>query len=156
MNILFGIISGLLVGFITVGSSLVYQRIILPWYLEVVYDGYNVEGTWRIVTTEPDIRRDITFRLYQKAGVVTGVSTHVLKDKNAEGDYIKKYELEGELNERFLSLRTRALDRKRIGVGTVMIEIVGDGQKMKGYTTSYSSGSSSIVSIKCTAVKVDE
>lgn len=154
-SILFGIISGLLTGFIAFGFSQVIQKIVLPWYLNLIYDGYNVEGTWKVMEGEPNLRRDITFTLQQKAGLVTGISTHVLKDKNQDGDYIKTYTLKGELKERFLTLTSRHVDRQRIGVGTVMIEIIGDGQKMEGCIAAYSSTVSRIVSFRCTAARIN-
>lgn len=154
-SIIWGVVSGLTTAIIILWSTLIYKKMILPWYRNIIYKGYNVEGTWKVIKSEPPIRREIVFRLKQKASKITGTSTHTLKNKSSEGDYIKEYTLNGELNDRLLRLTTELNNKQRIGVGTVMIEIIGDGQKMKGWIAAYNSSTSGIDGFKCIAQKVD-
>lgn len=153
-SILFGIVSGVIAGFLVYALSQVFRKIVLPWYSTVMYRGYDVAGTWRVVEMEPAQRREITFTLAQKAGVVTGISTHVLRGECRDDERTRTYALTGELRDRFLSLMARHVDRRRIGVATIMIEITGDGQQMEGYIAAYSSTASRIVGCWCRARRI--
>ena len=98
-TVLLGIASGLITGFLVFGATQVFDKVILPWYRNLVYDGLNVAGTWQVVISDPPLRRNITYVLKQRANIITGFSTHVLKDDNEDGDKIRTYELQGELRE---------------------------------------------------------
>jgi len=154
--ILIGVICGVITNILIFGITRIFAKAIIPWYRNFIYNGYNVEGTWEIVSTEPPSRRNTSFTLTQKAFKVSGTSTHIFKNENMEGDYIKEYSLSGELKNGFMYLVVNHLDKKRIGFGTVVWKIIEDGQKMEGWIAAYNSVSSDVKAIKCVAIKRKE
>jgi len=151
--ILLGVVSGVITYILIFGIIQISIKVVTPWFRGVIYNGHNVEGTWEVVSASPPSRRNASFTLTQKASKISGVSTHVLKDESMEGDYIKNYSLKGELRAGFIYLIVNHTDKKRIGFGTVVLKIVGDGQKMEGWIAAYNSSSSDVKGIKCTVVR---
>jgi len=151
--ILLGVISGIITSILIFGLAQIFMKIVIPWYRSIIYNGYKVDGTWEIIYASPSIRRNVSFALTQKASKISGISTHILKDRNMEGDYIKEYSLSGELKDGFMYLIVNHSDKKRIGIGTVMLKIIADGQKMEGWIAAYNSSTSNVKGFKCIAKK---
>lgn len=150
-SIIIGVVSGLITGFCALTLSQIFRKIVRPWYESLIYDGIKIEGTWHIEFTDPTHNRNVTFELNQKANTLTGISTHVLKDEKKSGDKIRTYQLSGRIRNRFIDLSGRSIDRTRVGVLTMLFEIIGDGQKMHGYITGYSTLDSELKSLYCVA-----
>lgn len=69
--------------------------------------------------------------------------------KNSSQDVetqLKSYKLKGELKDRFLTLTGRNTDNKSLGVNAILLEVIGDGKTMKGFSSRYSITSKEIKS----------
>lgn len=148
------IVTGLIVAAATLCISYVFNKIIVPWWRSLIYNGYRVDGNWRVSYTEPILRRKIIFRLVQKGSHICGVSTHTLKDEALEGDYIKQYRLKGEIKDGYLYLVGKHVDKTRLGLAVVMLRVISDGKKMKGWIAAYNSGTSQVEGFQCTTEKI--
>ena len=151
-----GVISGLITGFATIVFGQVTRKMVLPWYNQFTYKGLIISGSWRVVPAGPDYRRDIVLELEQHANKVKGISTHILKNKEDEGDYVRTYKLDGEINDRLLTIVGRNIDTKRIGRYTLMVELIGDGQQMKGVISGYRSVKRAIEGTECTLERIKD
>lgn len=155
-SIIPGVIAGIITSVVIFCISKFIKKIAIPWYQSFVYDGYNVDGDWRITWTEPTLRRNITFNLKQSGPRVYGKSVHILKNPKLDGDYRKEYSLKGEIRNGYLCLLCKHTDRKRLGFSTVMLRIINDGQKMEGWIAAYNSGTSQVEGFKCKTEKIKD
>jgi len=156
-SIVLGVISGLISGYLIYLLAVLFRRILFPWYRDAVYKGLNVSGTWILESDEYD-RRDITFEINQKADDLTGISSHVLRAGQDEhlSERVRTYVLQGNLNDRFVTITGRPVETSRIGAMTFLFEVIGDGTVMKGYASGYSSSLMKIDSRPFVARRVKE
>jgi hypothetical protein len=139
-----GTISGIVASAIVFGFTVVFQRMLLPWYRQFVYRGVNITGVWK--ATSASSNRTLIFDLIQKAHSVEGsVSIITAKDIPAS---IRSFTLAGTLSDRFLEFQMRHVDSKQLGIAVGLFEVIGDGNKMKGFLTGYK--------VKLYAIEADE
>jgi hypothetical protein len=142
-TILLGVVSGLLSGYAIYFLAVVFRRVVVPWYAQFIYRGIDISGTWLLNSDSYD-RRTITLELKQRAGELSGLSTHVLREgspnsDSSDSDRIRTYHIVGNLHDRFVILTGRPTQSTRIGALCFLLEIVGDGTTMMGVGTAYSS-----------------
>ena len=138
--IVYGVVSGLLTGALVAAVGIYIRKYFIPWFRSLVYAGVKVEGTWHFSSDEYD-RRDITMEIKQTAGSLRAVSTHILRADIDEptADNIRTYNLNGEVQDRLVTLYGRPNNPRRTGGIVFLLEVVGDGQKLTGQAAGYSS-----------------
>jgi hypothetical protein len=128
----------------------------LPAYRDYVYKDVRVDGDWTILQSEVPVDGEalstiwvLSATLEQKAHVVKGIATATHVKDGASADVIN-YEAAGHIYNRFVSITFRNKDKARIAYSTFLLEVKGDGTKMKGYRSFYGLRKEIIRAVECT------
>lgn len=116
---------------------------------ESVYQGFNVAGEWR--TENPELKQTVKLELYQKANTIHGEAT--VENTASEGETlnvsrekIRKYIVSGIIVGKTVQINLR-IDRKdRLGLVSLLLELIRDGRSMEGWTVYYATDKSKICS----------
>jgi hypothetical protein len=153
LSLVIGIVSGILTSALIFLAVQIFRKIIIPWYQSIVYQGLIIDGEWKVFFQTPGVlqAQDIILNLTQKAHRLEGTATYIIMKEEARkwSEQVKTFHLEGRIADRFVVLTLRHTERNRIGVGTLLIEIIGDGRIMSGQITTYDVGASKIFSDEC-------
>jgi len=153
-SIVVGVISGVIAAALVQLCLLVFDRILLPWYREIVYHGVIIQGKWEeCLTFAPERLQVTTYDLVQKANDVSGSVTCVKTD----GGVVARTEvmtLKGSLRDRFFECAIFPVDRSRVAAASVLLEVVGDGSRMFGYTSWYDSNAAVVTSEPVTWTRI--
>jgi len=104
-----------------------------------MYSGVSVEGTWRL--SDGDEKQAVdwsqveTLRVNQNASRLTGTQT--LSAKLGEPVSSALLDISGGIRDRFVYMTFTAQDRRRLGIGVLLGELVGDGTKIVGHSVYY-------------------
>ena len=116
---------------------------------------FSIEGSWEVRFDEEDPhRRDITLELRQKGDRIWGTSRHVKKSDDIPGDTIRTYAQKGQIYNKFVHLNGKSPTPQRLLINSFLLEVVGDGQAMKGGVLAYSTVTGDIFSKRCTCVRI--
>lgn len=152
-TIILGVVSGILASSVLLICSSILKKIVLPWFRDQVYDDQYVDGVWICDTLhQSGNSMEAILDISQKAHLIKGHMTLNKKNGNSEIE-IKKYILKGEIRDRFLIVHGRNQDRNSLGVHSELLEVIGDGKKMKGTKTWYSVSEQKIESMEVEWVK---
>lgn len=154
VSLVIGIVSGIITTALIYLAVLIFRRIVIPWYQGIVYKGIDVGGEWRVLS--PNIEGiDMFLTLDQNAYRLKGTLTLTTKEGDElQIDRIRTYRIEGSVSNRFIVAILSRIEKNRIGIGTLLFEVVGDGQTMKGIWTFYHVWESEIGSTECDAVRI--
>lgn len=148
-TIFIGVLSGVIASVLFFALGRIYQKILVPWFEERIYKGINVEGVWQLEHIDYTHHRRITLELTQHAQKLSGTSIHIATSETATGDRLRRYRINGRIQDRFLLLSGEPSDSSRIGAVTFLLEVVGDGQVMEGFSTAYSTVTSQVIGARC-------
>ncbi len=104
-----------------------------------------IGGEWEI--RESDTMQRARLVLKQHASQITGTCLLVRHDTDHDDDEfeaIRSFAITGRINDRFVELSFRHKDNTRLGIGVFVLEVVGDGRRMRGQQTFYSVASERI------------
>src|SRR6185503_1394321 len=129
-----GIVSGAVTGILIYAFSMVWRRVLVPWYEERLYRGIDVSGQWLISHPGTEGQAEWSHRgtlsLKQSAHRLTGSLSLVAREgTTAEG---RTLSFVGEVSDRFVWGRLRHTSRARIGQVVMLAQITGDGRKILG------------------------
>jgi hypothetical protein len=145
-SLIIGIISGIFTAAVIQLLLLIFNRVLLPWYRQLIYSGIDISGTWtEELNFDNGNKQTLTAELNQNADSISG-NIVLAKTKNGEHYKTEAMSLEGRLKDRLLNCVLKHTDKKRLGISTLLLEVVGDGKKMKGQTTWYDAGKATIFS----------
>jgi hypothetical protein len=147
-SIVLGIVTGLITACLIYLISKIFQRIVIPWYQELMYQGIDLSGSWEVNPLSPHARH-IFFDLSQKANLIIGTAAHSVKSETVKGDKVRTYVLKGRIKDRFIWLQGHCIDPKRLGVTSYLLESIGDGRTLRGSFSVYDIGISEIVTTQC-------
>jgi hypothetical protein len=123
------------------------NKVLLPWYRQLLYRGVNIQGKWEQKLDFNNGKTQlITLELAQKAHNITG-SVTMVKSTNGEIVRTEIMTLKGSVKDRLFNGTIFPIDTKRVGISTILLEIIGDGSKMSGCTMWYDSGAAQISSM---------
>lgn len=145
MSILIAVVAGVFAGVLANLATNIFVTVLVPAYRDYVYRGVRVDGDWvvRNIGTPSDGRSltdswQLSVRLTQKAYRLSGAATALRAAPDREGAVdILHYNVEGTVQDRFVIVQMRTLDRNRIAHSAFHLEIVGDGNMMRGHRTFY-------------------
>jgi len=149
--ILYGVVSGVLTSALLVALSRLFSLIILPGYQNLVYRGIRIAGEWEIRTE--GLTQIIRLKISQKAYILEGEVAVLSKDATSQKNYedLRTFALKGGIQDRFVELSLRHSDHSRLGAGTLLLEVIGDGRVMKGAYAFYSVSNNKIISLEVEA-----
>jgi len=148
MNLIVGIVTGLLTASVLLIIKSLFFSSFLPWYRQVMYKGLKISGNWHSVSHSQKILLEIN----QHCEYLSGKATVLLSPEAfPEGireqidiDDIRTFDVKGKISERFVSLQLNHTDRARLGVISYLLQIDGDGTKLSGKGSWYAPLASSI------------
>lgn len=134
VSVFLGIISGILTALLLGLLSIIFRKIILPWFESFVYRGVNVSGNWVHTKKEQSQTFEIQLELEQKAQRIHGsfqAKTNWLeKEKNEE--YVNYYEIKGDVKDNYILLTYSAKRKDRTGVGAFLLRVSHGGTELIG------------------------
>jgi len=138
-SLLLGIISGILTTALLWAIHELWAHRIVPWYEKRVYKGVNIEGTWSLVDDSSDKdghwAQNEILSLRQTAHRLTGSLTLLPKDdENAKSIVLDAV---GDISDRFVSLIFKSPLQNRLSYSGVLLEIIKDGNTLRGSTSMY-------------------
>jgi hypothetical protein len=140
-----GVVSGVVATFLVVVFRTVWQRILVPWYEERLYQGPKIEGVWLA-----EIRFSETIsnkhRMQLKRSGYKIVGRTVCYEGYSEGN---SYDIDGTFKNLTLTCTYQIDHRRRIERGSMVLMLVNDGRALKGYVLYYDDQTNSIMSAEC-------
>jgi len=151
LNLVLGIISGILTSFLIFGALQVFQKIILPWYKDFTYSDLVIEGDWEDVTdgNRVEVTQRIFHKIKQKGNVISGI-TEIIDDSGS-----KTMEVTGFVRNGTVVLNFQRKDKQKLGVMTYLLKAVEDGSKLTGFALWYDIMHSEICSVENSLVRRD-
>ncbi len=142
-TIVLSVVSGIITSAVVFICILFFQKILLPWFWQITYTGIEVSGAWYWQSHGSRAKLEVK----QYANKILGVYTYVPSDDYEDGAAdIKIYTVTGEIRDRFVQLTMNSADPKRLGVLSYVLEVVGDGNELKGCCTFYATNQNEICS----------
>lgn len=149
-NIVLGIVTGLLTASVLLILKHLFLNSFLPWYRQTMYKGIDLEGNWYLYT---DTQKTL-LELKQTCESLTGKATVQVNDLNDLSidrhdlhiDDIRTFDIKGSISERFVLLKLQHTNHSRLGIVTYLLQIDGDGTKLKGQGCWYAPLASDIIS----------
>ena len=139
--LLLGIVSGLITTFLLWLINNYWVKTFTPWYEKRVYRGVIIQGTWHLVD-ETDDDKDADpwgqyeiINLKQIAHRLKGSATLVPKKGTDVGTI--GLDVLGDISDRFVSLTLKSPTQSRLSYSVSLLEIVGDGNVLRGSTVIY-------------------
>lgn len=130
-SLLSGIISGIITSIIIFTFSILFKKILIPYYADMIYRGVRIEGTWNGVNKTPNSEIRVVCTIKQNSFDITG--TFAVETTYSTGkQYSNNYEIEGFINGNMLTLTYKASDRSRTGTGVLMFQILSGGKELRG------------------------
>lgn len=143
-TIILGIVSGIITSAIMYLIIVIFNHIVLPGYRAFVYRGVFIDGTWEEVLDFENGNAQIsTAEITQKANSIAG-SVTVVKSTNGQVTKTEIMTLCGTLTDRLFNATLVPVDKRRVGIIVVLLEVIGDGGRLRGSTTWYDSRSARI------------
>ena len=159
LSLIIGVVSGILTSALIFLAVKIFRKIIIPWYQSIVYQGLVIDGEWKIILQTPHRiqTQDIILNIAQKAYRLEGTATYIIMIESAGewSEQIKTFKVDGRISDRFVVITLRHAERSRIGVASLLLEIIGDGRTMSGQYTYYDVGVSKITSDGCKLRRAD-
>jgi len=137
-NIIIGILTGIITTAILYLISRMFMDWVMPWYRSVKYTGIDVSGVWE---TKQDFETSIEYSLLnlrQKADKLEGLWTISITQNGSDDNEIKTFSVKGTIEDRFALLTSKNTDQRQIGIGTMLLEAIGNGFELTGCETWYS------------------
>ncbi|EDY84603.1 hypothetical protein VDG1235_4235 [Verrucomicrobiia bacterium DG1235] len=150
INLILGIVSGIITSFLIFAALQVIQKIVLPWYKDLTYSDLVIDGDWEDVTDgDVEVTQRILHKLDQKGNSITGV-TELIDESGS-----KTMEVTGFVRNGTVVLNFQRKDKQKLGVMTYLLKAVEDGSKLSGHALWYDISSSEIRSIENSLVRKD-
>ena len=152
-TIMIGVFSGLLASIAFLLLSKFINLILIPWYQNIIYNGTNVEGTWKTTKTFSNGSKQETILFIKQNATLISASVTVVKTNQGEVTIIKNFKFKGILKERFLCISGQNIDNKQIGFVSSLLEVKSGGKELEGVESWYDVASNSIQSINATYMR---
>lgn len=137
-SIVLGIVTGIITSGVLVLLSRIFSHIVLPWYQNILYSGIRVDGAWS--SSDKGWAQTLELQLHQVANKITGTATLISEKQNGTHKYegVRMFSVSGIIKDRFVELSFRHESLRRLGACNTLLEVVGDGRRMKGAFAFYS------------------
>lgn len=149
-SLIIGVIAGILTSALLFILVQLFNKVVLPWYRDIVYKGINIEGMWQeVINFEGGVIQTYNVVLEQKADKIKG---KIVQVKSKEGQVLSSENMiiDGRLKDRFLCAKIEFVNKARLGIASILLEVVGDGSSMKGSRAWYDIGLKEISSLSTT------
>lgn len=132
LALLTGLVSGLLTTLLVFVTSRYWQRVLMPWYENRLYQDIRIDGDWIGTGIEYGIPFTEIIRVHQTAHHVKGETTF------KRGADIVDYEFEGEFKNLVLTVQYWAKRENNLDRGTFTLMLENNGEALRGHYVWYS------------------
>lgn len=139
-NLVAGLISGLVVTIFVLAFRHFWNAVIVPWFEERVYKDVRIEGKWfGLYPSSSDLRQDAIV-LKRHGHSITGkiICTH-------GGDEGDEYSVCGSFRNMILPLAYESTDKSKTDRGTITLQCIRNGERLKGKIALYHTFEDSII-----------
>lgn len=126
-NIVIGILTGIITTAILYLISRMFMDWVMPWYRSVKYTGIDISGVWETKQDFDSSTEYSLLNLRQKADKLDGLWTISITQNGSDENEIKTFSIKGTIEDRFALLTSKNTDQRQIGLGTMLLEAVGNG-----------------------------
>jgi hypothetical protein len=132
--IIWGIISGIITSAILYLLATIAKKIVIPWYLDLIYQGVDLNGEWRYHQNHGQINYDYHLVIKQRAHKLTGsmTITKTGAPPGPHGDYIQGFTVTGTTWEGYITLNMQSSNRQSLSYATCLLQIQGRGTSLGG------------------------
>ena len=131
-TVFWGVVSGVITSAVIFLAGLLVTRILIPWYLALVYQGVDLRGQWIEQKTWRGATYTYQVTLKQTAHRLKGEAT-ITKAGSGADDYTQNFSVEGSTWEGFVTLILRSTDRTRLSFVAALLKVGERGQKLDGH-----------------------
>lgn len=122
-SIFLSVFSGVVTAALLYWFTLTITRIVIPAYQRVIYKGIDVSGDWTGEYQHSDpLVFNFSMTLKQNAHELTG-TFNVLKLISGKQEKITSMTLQGEIWERFISLKCRTISNRELSFGSALLKV---------------------------------
>jgi hypothetical protein len=145
-SIILGIVSGLITSVLVYLIVLVFNKIVQPWFQDIIYSGVRIDGQWYTQKTfrNGDTIQDELLELNQHAHKISGTRTLTKRYKANDSIEIKTFKIEGKIRDRYVLLSFDNIDKRKFGIESSLYEITSGGEDLIGSTIWTDVGTNSI------------
>lgn len=141
MNIFVGVIAGIITYIVIEIAIKIFRNMVIPWYQTRIYKGHNIQGEWYghsatvdgtgEYNSSPESESTISVR--QQGNKIRG---ELLLTMQPNGEKCRKlFQLEGSFVDTILVLNLNAKDTNNMGIGSLIMKLTENGEKLKGKQT---------------------
>ena len=144
--IIWGVVAGILTSAVLLVVSRLVEKVVIPWYQDLVYKGIDLRGKWLAQETySSGISYHYSLLLKQNAHNVRGSMT--ISKMNSQpgapggqlGDYVQSFTVRGTTWEGFLTINMTSDDRRSLSFATSLLQVRNRGQALVGHMAYRSS-----------------
>lgn len=130
ITIVLGIVSGIVTTVLLYILGVLFSKIIIPWYQQIIYQGVDLNGEWQFEDTLNDSVERFKLSLTQNANNVSGhlLYIRIKDDENREVNY----SFIGNVWEGYLTLNMKSKDRRVIAYSTCLLKVERGGHELRG------------------------
>lgn len=145
-SIILGIISGLITSVLIFLLIQIFNKILRPWYQDMIYSGVRIDGQWytQKIFRDGDTIQDELLELKQHAYSISGTYTITKRYKGSESIDIKTFKVDGKIRDRFVQICSHNIDKRKFGMNCSLYEIGSGGETLIGSTMWTDVGSNTI------------
>ncbi|PNM40332.1 hypothetical protein [Vibrio cholerae] len=134
-NLVSGLVSGLIVVFITLVVSRIWKYIVVPWFEERVYKDVKIEGQWFSYYTGTMLGRQEVITLQRHGHEIKGtmICTNI-----GHPDHGEQYNVHGTFKNLILPLVYENNNKLRTDRGTISLKSTYNARILKGTISFYS------------------
>lgn len=133
-TIILGVASGVITSLFLYLLSIIFTRIILPWYQRLTYGGIDVSGEWiGKLKGNKAVYWKATLNLKQSAHSLSGIYS-IVKISQGNAGKTTHMKVSGEVWEGFVSLKYRTVSNRNLSFGSILLKI--NDSELKGVQAS--------------------
>src|SRR5438270_14051348 len=138
--VIWGVVAGNLTSAVMLIVSRFVEKVVVPWYQDLVYQGIDLRGKWIAQETySSGISYHYSLLLKQNAHSVRGSMT--ISKMNSQpgppgahlGDYVQTFQVSGTTWEGFLTLNMKSNDRYSLSFATTLLQVRIRGAAFVGH-----------------------
>lgn len=149
-----GVVSGIITAILIFLSTAIFNKIVLPWYRDVVYKGVNLSGEW---SESDDTSSKLSVHLKQVGHQLNGIAAITIEpvenaiENAVDGTSAKRVSnlrFEGSTHDGYLVGHFKSTDRREVVFANVLLKVTHAGRRLRGVMTFREASTDEIVTQK--------
>ena len=152
-TILYGVVAGISTSFIIFLIIQVFNKIVVPWYRTIIYNGLSIDGVWE-EKYDYEFNSDISkLAISQNAQNIKGLMTTVKTDKKSGDVEVKNFMLKGSFHDGHIILSGNNANSKFRGHVTYLLKVSNGGKALVGIMSWVDAGNDRIASVETVLIR---